>query len=76
MKSGDGIVAFGASRDLVFSANPGGVKESSPWRESWENCEIDQAPVRGERTFFRPLRGLFRLLTSPTACAVGYSLSP
>ena len=29
------------------------------------------SPGWGERTFFRPLRGLPRLPRSPTACAVG-----
>jgi len=32
--------------------------------------------IAGAGTFFRPLRGLHRLLTSPTARAVVYFLSP
>ncbi|MGA3095937.1 MAG: hypothetical protein ABSF25_05740 [Bryobacteraceae bacterium] len=33
-------------------------------------------PRQGRKILFRPLRGLPRLLTSPTAYAVGYFLSP
>jgi hypothetical protein len=33
-------------------------------------------PRQGRKNLFRPLRGLPRLRASPTACAVGYFLSP
>src|ERR1039458_4965934 len=56
-----------------------GAKANSPRREPWENCDVHQAPARGESrgsALFRPLRGLFRSRLVPTACAVGYWLSP
>jgi hypothetical protein len=39
-------------------------------------AELRAQAIAGAGTFFRPLRGLHRLLTSPTARAVVYFLSP
>jgi type IV secretory pathway ATPase VirB11/archaellum biosynthesis ATPase len=68
MRQTPDVILVGEMRDAETMAT---AQRSSTFRSSlsWTSAPAKEA-------FFRPLRGLRRLLTSPTACAVGYSLAP